>query len=490
MIPGIQSETTRTTPATPWTQETHCPKKEPFEAMCSTLRAEGYPVYVVDASVGASPKVTLDTEGDIKTNASKLVTFLDKYVHGQALLIGHSMGGLIARVAMKQYQAVGLFTIGTPYEGSYVADVGETLNDVICLALQANPALDAAKLSCSTIEAALHKWIAFGSTAAKELTHAEREKEAAALSPPSVPLWTIAGTRVPVPQLLSGYPSADLGYFFPNDILVGENSAWGLNAHLGATCAGPTLGIERGCDHRIAVPAFHLGGPFGSAVLSPAETSDPEIISDVQYVAQNLESGAVAGATIASTRDRATLSNLVAPVRSAALSASLGSRHQPSAKPRTQRIELIAVGGSTVRTPQAVQVASQGFVVSDREFQMSCDGRMREAVAIAPGVWAAFGATATCSAIAHLPSGSEFLFAAEQPRTAIRATGTMRGSLLTVRIVGRGTLKATLSLAGRRPLPLVRRRGGYEAIAHVRRSESPIITITSGHEVLRGVLHL
>jgi pimeloyl-ACP methyl ester carboxylesterase len=493
MIPGIQSETARTTPATPWTRETQCPTKEPFAAMCATLRAEGYPVYVVDASVGASPKITLDSEGDIKTNATKLIGFLNKYVHGRALLVGHSMGGLIARVAMQKYQAAGLFTIGTPYEGSYVADVGETLNDVICLALQASPALNAAKLSCSTIEAALHKWIAFGSPAARELTHAEREKEAATLSPPSVPLWTIAGTGVPVPQLLSGYPSADLGYFFPNDILVGENSAWGLNAHLGATCAGSTLGIERGCDHRIAVPAFHFGSVFGLTVLSPAETSDPTIIADVQDVAQGLENqGVVMAATIASTQDHATLSNLntVPPVASTAFSASHRARRQSSAKPRTQRIALVAIGGSTTSTSQTVQVASQGFVVSDRAFQVSCDGRTWEAVAIAPGVWAAFGATVTCPAVAHLAAGSAYLTAVKRPRMPIRATGTTRGSLLTVRIVSPGTPTATLSLAGRRPLHLARRRGGYEVTAHVRRSGSAIVTIISGRDVLRGVLHL
>ncbi len=492
LIPGIQSKTTLTTPATPWTRETRCPEKEPFKTMCSTLRAKGYPVYVVDASVGPDPKVTLDSEGDIKTNASKLVTFLDKYVHGRALLVGHSMGGLIARVALKRYQAAGLFTIGTPYEGSYVADVGEVVNDVICLALKASPALSAAKLSCSTIEAALHQGIAFGSTAARELTHVEREKEAATLAPPSVPLWTIAGTGVPVPQMLSGLlPSSDLGYFFPNDILVGESSAWGINAHLGVTCAGAALGVELSCDHRIAVPAFHFGGPFGSSVLSPAETNNPTIIADVQDVAQRLENhGAVAAATVVSTHDPASLSspNATGSVRSTAVAASRRARHRPAARPHTQRFALVAIGGSTTSRSQAVQVASHGFVLSDRAFQVSCDGRTWEAVPIAPGVWAAFGAPVTCSAVAQLAAGSEYLTAVERPRTSIRALGTTRGSLLTVRIVGPGTLKATLSLAGRRPLRLARRRGGYEITAHMGRHGPVILTIVGGREVLRGVL--
>ncbi len=41
------------------------------------------------------------------------------------LLIGHSMGGLIARTAISDYEAsaAGLFTIGTPHTGSYGADL-------------------------------------------------------------------------------------------------------------------------------------------------------------------------------------------------------------------------------------------------------------------------------------------------------------------------------------------------------------------------------
>ena len=172
LIPGIMSETKETTPA----PGSSCPKKEPFELMCSVLRSEGYPVYVVSSSVGPS-KATLNSIGDIDTNAQKLAAFLKNTVKQRALLVAHSMGGLIARIAISHYKApaAGLFTIGTPYDGSFVADVGSTINDV-CPILYSFP-------TCITIESALEAWVPIRSVAASELTKGWRTKENKGLPP-------------------------------------------------------------------------------------------------------------------------------------------------------------------------------------------------------------------------------------------------------------------------------------------------------------------
>ena len=136
MVPGINTKSPGTTKPKDLDGRTLCPPEEPFHAMCQTLQAEGYPVYVVSASIGPgkgpSPPV-LNSIGDIDANATALAAYLEnRHLAQPPLIVAHSMGGLIARVAISRDKALaqGLFTIGTPYDGSYAADAGVILNGI------------------------------------------------------------------------------------------------------------------------------------------------------------------------------------------------------------------------------------------------------------------------------------------------------------------------------------------------------------------------
>ncbi|WP_167105566.1 alpha/beta fold hydrolase [Mycobacterium sp. DL592] len=80
--------------------------------------------------------MTIDSTGRIDTAGDHLARFLD-YLHtdkgvDEVDLVGHSMGGLYARAAIRALTAAGspvrvrsLVTIGTPWQGSYLADYAE-----------------------------------------------------------------------------------------------------------------------------------------------------------------------------------------------------------------------------------------------------------------------------------------------------------------------------------------------------------------------------
>jgi pimeloyl-ACP methyl ester carboxylesterase len=169
-----------------------------FLTLCSALTFAGHPVYVVPGSNGGKGRYVLDNHGSVRPKASKLADFVRNEVEkapaylrsGSApLLVGHSMGGLIAGTAISDYgtRAAGLFTIGTPHTGSYGADLAFAvigapcgpLNVVICLAVKA--AVGAVVLSK-------------GLDAVRDLTYVARAAENDVLRAPGK-LWSSPGRR-------------------------------------------------------------------------------------------------------------------------------------------------------------------------------------------------------------------------------------------------------------------------------------------------------
>lgn len=482
LIPGINSETEETGPKT----KPSCPSKEPFEAMCLALRKAGYPVYVVGSSVGPS-KATLDSIGDIDANAYELTRFLKGTVKQPALIVAHSLGGLIARVAISRDEApaAGLFTIGTPYDGSYVADVGSKLNGINCILL-----LSSATPSCAIIQLALRTWLHIGSVAVSELTKEKRTQENKGLPPLPLPLWTMAGTGIHIPSGVTGLlASTALGYYFPNDILVGVSSAWGVGANPEPICKGEFTDIEIGCSHRLSTNAFHFDSLFRIPLPlpGPAETSDPAIISEVLAVARNLSRRVSATATAAAAHPRTASAPAVATVASAAgNNRRLHTVHKkPHVKPSVTAIALTAINGGMVNTPQMVPISAQGFVVADHSFSVSCNGESWEAEGIAPGVWAMFGGTVRCATVAQLPAGSGYLSAAPAPRASIHVTVTTRGLSTIVRVSG-PELSATLSRPGKHTIPLRRVHGHWQVVVRRAHGVSVTITVVRGHEIFSG----
>jgi pimeloyl-ACP methyl ester carboxylesterase len=415
LVPGINSETRETTPTSP------CPTEEPFRAMCLVLREAGYPVFVVSSSKGPSSKAILNSWGDIPTNALKLAQYLRAKVPRPPLVVAHSMGGLISRVALIHGDAAGLFTVGTPYDGSFFADWDADFVG-ICSVLR----LAIEKVTCGVVESHLRPKWPVGTEAAAELTKSERSRESALLPAPTYPLWTVAGTPISLPPLVgTALFGSNVGYYFPNDLVVGETSAWGVDAGLGPTCPDELASVTTGCDHRLSVPAYHVW-------KSPGETSDPEIIADVMEVAGMLESQAQPNATAAAVRPPAQSTVLTSDMASAAR-----IRHRKAqTKPSVHAITLTSVDGGVAQVSQSVSVPTQGMVVSDHPFTASCGRATWVAENVAPQVWAMVGGALQCAVVARIPTGAGYLMATSSPRTSIRVTAITRNQDVTIRVSG------------------------------------------------------
>ena len=96
--------------------------------LCAALQRQHLPVYVVSSAADASAHAVLTNSLGVDVNAVNLAMYLSRVVGEPALLVGHSMGGLFSRVAISRYHASAaglLFTIGTPFDGSFGADIAE-----------------------------------------------------------------------------------------------------------------------------------------------------------------------------------------------------------------------------------------------------------------------------------------------------------------------------------------------------------------------------
>jgi hypothetical protein len=131
------------------------------------------------------------------------------------------MGGIFSRIAVSSgAQAAGLFTIGSPFGGSFAADLAVGATDFPCRGI-----------GCTALRVAgASALLAFGPEGMRDLTRKARERENLTLTPPGVKTWTFAGTAC------HPYGAAGAGnYLFPNDGVVGKSSAYGVGANLGAT---------------------------------------------------------------------------------------------------------------------------------------------------------------------------------------------------------------------------------------------------------------
>lgn len=174
-----------------------------------------------------SEGMTVDTTGSIDLAGEHLARFLDwlrtdKGVE-QVDLVGHSMGGLYARAAIRALAVIGspvkvrsLITIGTPWQGSYLADhangtvpLDDCLGDAMCESQMKGYAKDIAGT--------------FVSGSARELSQAYlmgisgwNQWQAGVLD--NIPVVLIAGNRFTRPGTVN--PAV-----WPNDGIVAVRSA-------------------------------------------------------------------------------------------------------------------------------------------------------------------------------------------------------------------------------------------------------------------------
>ena len=242
-----------------------------METLCDALQTRGFPVYVPSSS--RTPGAVINNSGGVAVNAASLAQYLSTMVGGPALLVGHSMGGLFSRdaIARDDAQAAGLFTIGTPFDGSFGADIDE----------------GAAYFPCSNkVRACLGLHLAaravaayLGAAAVADLTFVARAADDATLGAPGVRTWTFAG--------IACDPTASPGYVFPNDGIVGEQSAFGLPAGFvpGANLGPTTQLLPRSDYHSATLQVLEpLCGDHG------IELTDSYVVEQVVDAAGRLDS--------------------------------------------------------------------------------------------------------------------------------------------------------------------------------------------------------
>ena len=218
----------------------------------------------------------IDSGGDDDANGAALAGFLaflhDNYGVNQVQLVGHSDGGNWSRAALTQraaYQGLtvgSLTTLGTPYTGSFIADLAFEMQGTTCdFSNSIEQGLCDALIG--VVDLILKQK---GSLAARQLTNTYLTSWNRQQSIGSCPVTTIAGTYVDIPLF-------DFSYYDPSDGLVGEASALAHRALDLATLRWiPAPGI----------PNLRSGGTFpvvhseSLSFISPNNELNQQVISD------------------------------------------------------------------------------------------------------------------------------------------------------------------------------------------------------------------
>lgn len=424
LIPGLRATTGEVRGAV---SAPACRPAGLLAAWCAALVADGRRVWVPAAAPGGRGTV-LDSTGRLADNAAALAAWWQRARQPvPPVLVGHSMGGLIAHAATRRgLRAASLVTVGTPHAGSYGADAY-----VAARAVAAACALSCPVAATQLLGAAAAVRRRFGA-ALGDLTREQRTR-VAPLGRPAVPLATWASTTSRVPVLPSGLPVVGIGrdgYVTPNDGIVGQGSATGALAGL-----QPSVGIADGAArHSASVPPGAAPTQLGSPV--------------------------VAGWVVATAR---------------ALGETTGRRLLSAPRPRPARVirgsgSLARRAATTLRTvgallPGVEQPAPpQTVVVATAPMGVFCDGVDVPLVEVSRGLWFIDLGVAGCRGVSAAPSGAsgeawllreaDGVAAAPERLLAVRRRGPSWQIELRLSAPGRPTLRRgsrRLALAPARP---------------------------------------
>jgi pimeloyl-ACP methyl ester carboxylesterase len=409
-----------------------------MQTLCTVLQAAGFPAYVPSAGRYAVSGDVLTNTLNVDPNASSLMTYLAHTVGGPALLVGHSMGGLFARDAIGRYgaQAAGLFAIGTPFDGSFGADL-----DMAATVLPSCPYVCAGLRAVGTVLMAY-----LGKAAVRDLTYLARALDNRTLPPIGIPAWTFAGTACEGPSFLGPYWS-------PNDGAVGESSAFGVD----------TLG--RG-PKQLAGADYHSANVKYAAPLCGAhlnETDDPAIADEVLDAARQLDAPGPARDT--PKRARVATSR----VRTAPIG------HRPIV------IHLQQLAGRDIAARATIPMGPGTSVVAGRSFALDCDGRVVQALPGMGGKIFGFPTGAlSCQRAALADTKGLRAVIGSDPADVIATLRHQSGPTFTLTLTAARRLSGITLRRGRRRLRVaMHRRGARRIVIRLRATKGAPVTITA-----------
>ena len=198
-------------------------------SLCQAYVNQGYNVYIPSTSTTGNGTV-INSAGNVATNASALsgyVSNIESQNNGADVsAVGYSMGGLMIVDAVRDNgMAVNsVVTIGSPLDGSFVADGLTAAANQTCFSLGCMAVSAGAQLAINQT----------GPDAIASLTSSDRAAENSGQEPLGVPVTTIAGN----------------GCGIAGDCAVAVSSAYGTGSNLGVTS-------------QLTVGDVHTGGPGG-----------------------------------------------------------------------------------------------------------------------------------------------------------------------------------------------------------------------------------
>jgi pimeloyl-ACP methyl ester carboxylesterase len=427
-----------------------------MSAMCSALVAAGQRVYVVSAAAG--PGAVIDNAAAIDGNAQNLANFLKSTVGGPAFLVGHSMGGIIARVAISRdgAQAAGLFTIGSPEDGSFGADLAEGVTSIPC-----------SGLICTGLEAAAKSIVSdFGTAAVADLTQSARAADNANLSPVGVPLWEYAGTACSGPD--------PTGYYFPNDGIVGRSSAFGATANMGPATQ------TQGNDFHISALQTALKlvcSPFSGTNI---ELTDSTVISEVLAAADCIDTATCGGGA----RDVVT-----AIKHSKRRKHKKRKTHKKVIQPRIRlHIKLLSAHPQTANPGATVAVTPTTSIVSTTPFEADCNGQEVPALpalsgqlfGVDPAVLNCTQVTITSTTSSGTTSSAPVQLAVLSDARSVTATLVGKGTNVRITVAATGRIaKVEITSRGRPVRIHARGLGGRHVTATVPRTRASNTTVAA-----------
>lgn len=211
----------------------------------AALRAAGANVFTAPVQHGTDPALPpctsagaavpptttyVNSYGDLDDGGAALAGFLaflrDSYGVQRVQLVAHSNGGNWSRGALTQnaaysgLQIESLTTLGTPYIGSFAADIAVELNNGKC-----DFSNEVEQGICDVILDLIQaEFAGSGPTTIKQLTHAYMETWNDDQRIGSCPVTTIAGTYLSIPLV-------PFTYYSPSDGVVGEASGLAHSAY-------------------------------------------------------------------------------------------------------------------------------------------------------------------------------------------------------------------------------------------------------------------
>jgi pimeloyl-ACP methyl ester carboxylesterase len=282
LVSGVESTSPFSTPAA------SCAGKEGpawgiHDGVAPALKAAGFSVYTAPVRDGPlkspppscakrapSSSTWLNSKGDIDANGAalnRLLAFLYRTYHVDTVtLVGHSDGGLWSRAAIATHESKptidGLVTLGTPYTGSFVADIGSLLTNLACGG--ADPTCVLAQNVARGLVTLL------GPSAIEELSSSFLATWNPQVQIGRCRVTAIQGTAIRPAALPPSQPRLS-DYYAPSDGLVGKSSAanqasWALDGTRIPATSIPGL-VNGG-----AFFAYHVPG-----LGNPSELNDPAI---------------------------------------------------------------------------------------------------------------------------------------------------------------------------------------------------------------------